>query len=141
MDTKSLSCYQVRWAQELSRYYFQINYCQGKANGAADALSRFLQQDDKEKANLWAENTRILHYLQFSLTNASISGLNITFSGLLLQHQVFICRTYALPQLRRFWSTFRTKLADEQPYKANIGSIRLKLQELWETDRKAQELR
>ncbi len=26
MDTKSLSSRQVRWAQELSRYYFQIDY-------------------------------------------------------------------------------------------------------------------
>ena len=44
MNTKSLSSRQVRWAQELSRYHFQIDYCQGKANGAADALSRFPQQ-------------------------------------------------------------------------------------------------
>ena len=41
IDLKSLSSQQVRWAQELSQYYFQINYCQGKANVAADALSRF----------------------------------------------------------------------------------------------------
>ena len=27
IDTKSLSSRQVRWAQELSRYYFRINYC------------------------------------------------------------------------------------------------------------------
>ncbi len=26
MDTKSLSSRQVRWAQELSRYYFRIDY-------------------------------------------------------------------------------------------------------------------
>ena len=43
MDTKSLSFCQVRWAQELSRYYFQIDYCQDKANEATDALSRFPQ--------------------------------------------------------------------------------------------------
>ena len=41
MDTKSLSSQQVCWAQELSRYHFQINYCQNKTNVAADALSRF----------------------------------------------------------------------------------------------------
>ena len=41
MDTKSLSSRQVRWAQELSRYYFQIDYHKGKANGAADALSQY----------------------------------------------------------------------------------------------------
>ena len=41
MDTKSLSSRQVRGAQELSWYHFQIDYCQGKANAAANALSRF----------------------------------------------------------------------------------------------------
>ena len=43
METKSLSSRQVRWAQELSRYHFQIDYCQGKANEAADALSQYPQ--------------------------------------------------------------------------------------------------
>ena len=38
MDTKNLSFCQVKWAQKLFKYYFQINYCQGKANKAADAL-------------------------------------------------------------------------------------------------------
>ena len=41
MDTKILSSRQVRWAQELSRYYFRIDYRQGKANAAADALSGY----------------------------------------------------------------------------------------------------
>ena len=51
MDTKSLSSRQIRWAQKLSCYHFQIDYCQGKANGAADKLSRFLQRslDEEEK--------------------------------------------------------------------------------------------
>ena len=102
MDTKSLSSRQVRWGQKLSCYHFQINYCQSKANGAADVLSRFFQQDDKEKANFWAENTWILYYLRFSLKNASILGLNTTFLDLSLQHQVFIYGTYTLPQLQRF---------------------------------------
>ena len=44
MDTKSLSSRQVRWAQELSRYHFRIDYRQGKANAAADALSKFPQR-------------------------------------------------------------------------------------------------
>ena len=104
MDTKSLSSRQVRWAQELFRYHFRIDYCQRKANGAADALSRFFQRDDEEEANLRAENTRIFYRLQSSLTNASISGLNTLFPGLSPQHQVLICGTYALPQLRRFWN-------------------------------------
>ena len=82
MDTKSLSSRQVRWAQELSRYYFRIDYCQRKANGAANALSCFPQRDDEEEANLQAKNTQILHHLQSSPTNASILGLNISFPGL-----------------------------------------------------------
>ena len=63
------------------------------------------------------------------------------FSGLLPQYQIFICGTYALLQLWRFWSSLQTKLADERPYEASIGSMRLKLQELQETDHEAQELR
>ena len=57
IDTKSLSSKQVYWAQDLSRYHFQINYQQGKTNGAADALSRFLQRSQSEEEELRAENT------------------------------------------------------------------------------------
>ena len=49
MDTKSLSSRQVRWAQELSRYHFRIDYRQGKANATADALSRFPQRSQSEE--------------------------------------------------------------------------------------------
>ena len=52
MDTKSLSSKQVRWAQELSRYHFQIDYRQGKANAAADAFSRFPQKSQSEEEEL-----------------------------------------------------------------------------------------
>ena len=52
MDTKSLSFRQVRWAQELSCYHFRINYRQGKANVAADALLRFPQQSQDEEDEL-----------------------------------------------------------------------------------------
>ncbi len=38
MDTKSLSSKQVWWAQELSNYYFRIDYRQEKANGATNTL-------------------------------------------------------------------------------------------------------
>ena len=41
INTKNLSFKQVYWAQELFKYYFQIDYCQSKTNGAADALSCF----------------------------------------------------------------------------------------------------
>ena len=61
MDTKSRSSKQVLWAQELSKYHFQIDYWQGKANGVADALSRYLQQNAEEKETFQAENTKILY--------------------------------------------------------------------------------
>ena len=63
MDTKSLSSKQVRWAQELFCYYFQIDYYSDKANEVADALSRYLPQSVEEGETLWAENVKILHYL------------------------------------------------------------------------------
>ncbi len=40
IDTKNLSSRHIRWAQELWRYHLRIDYQQGKANGAADALSQ-----------------------------------------------------------------------------------------------------
>ena len=137
-DTKSLSFCQVWWAQKLSHYYFSINYCPRKANGAADALSHFLQQDNEEKANFRAENTQILHCLQFLLTNVSISELYATVSSLSPQHQFLICRIYALPQLRHFWITLQIELVNEEPYKASISSMKLKLQK---ANSEAQELR
>ena len=63
IDTKSLSFQQVRWAQELFQYHFQINYRQGKANVAADALLKFSQKSQDEKDELQAQNDQIFHYL------------------------------------------------------------------------------
>ena len=64
MDTKNLSFCQVRWAQELFRYYCYIDYCQGKANGATDTLSCYSQQSQGKEEILQAENMRILQRLQ-----------------------------------------------------------------------------
>ncbi len=129
MHTKSLSSRQVRWAQELSRYHFRIEYQQGKANGAADALSRYPQQSAEEEETLSAENTKILHRLQSSL--ARVSGLSVGKQQVLSPlHQVLICGTVVLPQLCQFWDTIRSKLADEGPYTASIGGMRMRLPEL-----------
>ncbi len=38
MNMKSLSSRQVCWAQKLSKHNFRIDYDQGKANKATDAL-------------------------------------------------------------------------------------------------------
>ena len=140
MDTKSLSSRQVRWAQELSRYHFRIDYCQGKANGAADALSRFPQRNQAEEDELRTENTRILHKLQSSLTNASLSGFSIS-AKLLPLYQVFICGTHVLPQLRQFWDTFQAKLGTEGLYQVSIGAMRQRLSELQESDDEARKIR
>ena len=51
IDIKSLSSRQFCWAQKLSQFHFQIDYCQGKANVTGDTLSRFPQksQDIKDE--------------------------------------------------------------------------------------------
>ena len=95
MDIKSLSSRQVRWAQELSRYHFQINYCQGKTNKAVDILSQYPQRSTEEEETLQAENVKILHCLQSLL--AKVSGLLGNSSHLSLLHQVLICGTTVLP--------------------------------------------
>ena len=115
METKNLSSCQLWWAHKLSRYYYQIDYCQGKANGAADALFRFPQRNNNKEKKLWAKNTRILYCLQSSLTNAILSGLSMSAS-LLPLHQVLICGTHTLSQLCWFWISLQIELTNERPY-------------------------
>ena len=115
MDTKILVSCHVYWAQKLSTYHFHVASCQEKVNEAADTLSHLTQQNNKEKANLWAQNTQILHYLQTPLMNASISSLNATISSLLPQHQIIICGIYILLQLLHFWNTVQIELANKRP--------------------------
>ena len=140
MDTKSLSSRQVRWAQELSRYHFRIDYRQGKANGAADALSRYPQRSAEEEETLRSENVKILHRLQSSLSNASLSGLS-TSAELSTLHRVLICGTHVLPQLCQFWDTFQAELGAEGPYQVSIGAMRLRFSELQESDNEARKIR
>ena len=129
MDTKSLGFRQVRWAQELSRYHFRIDYHQGKANGAADALSQYLQRSAEEERTLRSENVKILHRLQSSLARVS-SFLASHPNQLSCFDQVLIYGTHVLPQLRQFWDTFQAKLRAKGPYQISIGAIRLRLSEL-----------
>ena len=101
IDIKSLSFRQICWSQELFKYYFRIDYCQDKANGAVDVLFCFPQRKEDKEEKFWTENTWIFHCLQFSLTNATLSGLS-TFLSLSPLYPVFICRTNAFLQLRQF---------------------------------------
>ena len=142
MDIKNLSSHQVWWAQELSRYHFQINYYQGKANGATNAFSRFSQRSHEEKEKLWTKNTQIFHYLQTSLINASLSDLSLSSTvNFLPLHRVFICNMHILPQLHQFWDMFQAKLSDESLYQISIGVMYLKFLELEESDDKARKIR
>ena len=137
METKSLSSRQVRWAQELSRYHFRIDYRQGKANGAADALSQYPQQSAEEEETLRAENVKILHRVQSLL--AKVSGLLV--NSLSPLHQVLICGTTVLPQLHRFWDSLQEEIARDSPYIANIRGMRLQLPEIQDKDKEAKVLR
>ena len=128
MDTKNLSSRQVRWTQKLSRYYFWIDYCQGKANRGTNALSRYLQRSAKEEDTSRAKNVKILHYLQSLL--AKVSCLLVESSQLAPLHQVLICGTTVLPQLYQFWDFLQSNIAWNSPYIANIRSMRLRLFEL-----------
>ena len=101
METKSLSSRQVHWAQKLFRYNFRIDYRQGKANGAADALSQYPQQSVEEEKTLHSENVKILHRLQSSL--AKVSGLSTSQISPL--HQILICGTTVFPRLNQFWNS------------------------------------
>ncbi len=120
MDMKSLSSCQVCWAQKLSQYHFQIDYYQGKANAAADVLSRFLQRSQAKEKTFRDENSQILHRLQTSLTRANIVGLSLSgltsTTDLSSLYQVLICGTHVLPQLCQFWIQLPGELAQEGPY-------------------------
>ena len=137
MDTKSLSSSQVRWAQELSWYYFQIDYYQRKANGAANALFCFLQRNQVKKDTLQTKKTRILRKLLSSLINASFLDLS-TQANLLPLYWVLICGTHALFQLYQLRDMLQAKLNDEESYKVSNGAMRLRLQELQKKDSEAQ---
>ncbi len=145
IDTKILSSRQVRWAKELSRYHFWIDYRQGKANAAADAFFRFPQRIQAEEETLRTENFQFLHRLQASLTNASLAGLSLTGhtagTNFSLLHQVLICRTYILPWLCQFWKRLRGELASEGSYKASGGGMRFRLPELQGEDQLAGRIR
>ncbi len=56
-------------------------------------------------------------------------------------HQVLICRTVVLPQLRQFWNTIRSELANKSPYTVSIGGMRMKFPELQDDDKEAMKLR
>ncbi len=146
MNMKRLSFRQVRWAQKLSKYHFRIDYRQDKANGAADAFIQYSQRSAKEEKILRAKNAKILHWLQSLLVR--VLGLNVLGMSVLGRgevssslHQVFICETAVLSQLRQFWDTIWSELADKGPYTVSIEGIRIRLLKLQDNNKNAKKLR
>lgn len=95
-------------------------------------------------------NTQILHWLQTSLTNASLIGFSVssftsldeTGKSFLPLHQVFVCRTYILPQLYQFWTQLQSEICHKEPYQqANIGGLRLWLPKLQAEDQEVRKIR
>lgn len=139
MNIKSLSFRQVQWAQELSKYYFRIDYWQSKTNRAIDALSYFFQKKQAKKNELKLENSRIFYKLRFSLTRKRVLGHSSFESNFSPLHRVFICGTNVFLQLYHFWANIEIKLIDNNLYNAYIGEIRLslsKFQESYQESRK-----
>lgn len=153
MDLSGLPSHQpeFRYSFPLSRYLLPKKrrtsgspgpYRQGKVNGTADALSRFSQRGQDVEDALRTENTRILHYLQSLLTNASLSGLSLSSpTSLTPLHQVLLCETHVLPQLCQFCATLRGELAGKGPYRASISGMRLRLEELQNEDERCKTIR
>ena len=111
-------------------------------------MSRFPQRSQSEEEELQAENTQFLCRLQSSLTNASLVGLSlsghITSSetlNFLPLHQVLICGTYVLLRLRQYWEELHRELANEGPYRASIGGMRIQQPELQVKNPGKQEMR
>ena len=82
INIKSLSFCQIKWNWKLLKYHFQINYCQSKANQAADALSHFAQRSLNEKKRFGPKTLKLFiicsPLLQGPAFQASASTLSST---------------------------------------------------------------
>ncbi len=56
-------------------------------------------------------------------------------------HLVLICGIVVLLQLRQFWDTIQSELADEGPYTTTIRGMRMRLPELQDNDKEPMKLR
>ncbi len=114
IDMKSLRSCQICWAQKLSQYHFQIDYCQRNTYAVADTLFCFLQKSQTKEETLRDKNSQIFHYLQTSLIKTNIAGLNLLGLAWVVAisplYQVFIYRTYVLSWLGKFWTQLQGNL-------------------------------
>ena len=100
----------------------------------------FSQKNQNKVDEPQAKNGQIFYYLQNSLTNVSLAELSFS-SRPSYPHQVLICGTYVLPQLRKFQDSLQNELLDKDPYAASIGDMKLTLQKLQAKDQKARKLK
>ena len=56
-------------------------------------------------------------------------------------HQVLIYGTVILPQLRQFWDSVQSELADKSLYTASIAGMRMRRFELQDDDKEVKKLR
>ncbi len=126
INRKSLSSKQVCWAQKLFKYDFRIDNCHSKANKAVDTLSQYSQYSDEEETTFWAENTKILYWLQFLL----VWVLELRVKVLFHLYYILICKTVDLLQLYQFWDNIWSGLAHKCPYSIRIGAMKMRLLKL-----------
>ncbi len=110
MSTTRLNSRQIRWAQELSRYDFAIEYRQGKHN-PADPLSRipdYEQDDDITKR----ENYHLLDELKHTLRGFRAVGRSAFIAGCF---QMLTTGTNGVPDVCEQWSRIRATVATEDP--------------------------
>ena len=70
---------------------------------------------------------------------ANVSGLSLEIPSPL--HQILVCGTAVLPQLRRFSDSFQSEIVNEGPYNVSIGAMRLRLSDLQGDNNQAKKLR
>lgn len=110
MSTTRLNSRQIRWAQELSRYDFAIEYRQGKSN-PADPLSRIpdYEQDDGTATR---ENYQLLTELKHSLRGYRAVGRSVFMTDCF---QMLVTGTAGMVRVRDQWSRIRAAVAREDP--------------------------
>lgn len=104
-------------AQELSWYYFWIDYRQEKTNRAVDSYYRDIQRNQIKADTLKTDNTRIIRCLWTLVSNASLSSLlaDIDLTNVMPPDHVLIYKSYVLSKLCKYWEMLRGSLIKESP--------------------------
>ena len=145
METTRLKGLQIRWAQELSRYDFAIDYRQGKKN-PADGLSRIPAYDGKDGADIDIEEDRhTLTLLQESLKakDAKVFRAKFRNTSARSRHpfeteclQLLAAGTASIPEVVSRWAQVRLAIAEDDPFRpqAKDSSFNDRLSEVTRED-------